>query len=143
METIFYGEVISVGKEQPAIDAQGIKNEITGEILYKDETVRQIKFKVLRIWKGTPVEEIIVGANAQDSCGLTADVGDKILLFTNKLKVLTSLSYIDYCNTSILNKNLLRKIYGKGETVKAQKSERNKISEYVLSTVRRFIFLPT
>lgn len=144
--TIFYGEVISVGKEEYASKEQGIRYENNGEISYRTEKIRQIKFKVLRIWNGTPVEEITVGANANDSCSLNVEVGEKLLLNIGEVKVLTSLNYVNHCNTGVISsdliKPLLKKIYGEGEVVKPQQLQQKNISELILSTVQKFIFLP-
>ena len=146
MGTIFYGKVISVGKVEYASKEQGVRFEDNGEISYRTEKIRQIKFKVLRIWNGTPVEEITVGANAHDSCSLNVEAGDKLLLSINKVKALTSLNYVDYCDTEVISyyliNPLLKKIYGEGEIVKPKKIQQKNISEFIRSTVQKFIFLP-
>lgn len=142
MEIIFYGKVISVGEKEYVGKKRAIKFERDGELFYQNETVRQTKFKVLRAWKGIDTTEITVGANAWNSCSVNVEVGQKLFVYIDNTNVFNPLNYIYHCSLDLFDKTLLKKVYGEGEIIKSQNLRQDKISEFVLSIIRQFIFLP-
>ncbi len=122
VDTIFYGEVISIGEKRRA-NREGITVKETGQIFYRTEIVKPIKFKVLRFWKGEKAEEITVEANAHDSCQLNIEIGEKHLIYAGYKKVPNSVNYVNYCSPSRFEESILKKVYGDGEIVEEEKIE--------------------
>lgn len=101
-DAIFYGEVISVAND----------NQI--------ETTKPITFKILRTWKGTAAENITIEANANSSCRLTTEIGEKLLIFTGSAETKNSDNYLNYCSPDQFDKKILEKVYGNGKIVETK-----------------------